>query len=158
MKLASKLGLMVALLFSCWTMTNAQNSVSILDKNGAITTYQMAQSGKIFFENDYLMIKETSNSNTKTYLLSNIKKVFFGEFSDIDDVNGTQVSIFPNPTTDNVYIAYAKEGDKTEIFTWNGILLAEKSYSIGNGVSLSEFPIGLYIIRINGQSFKISKK
>lgn len=150
---------MVALLFSCWTMTNAQNSVSVLDKNGVITTYQLAQTGKMFFDNDYLMIKENSNSNAKPCLLANVKKIFFGTYSDIDDVNGgTQVSIFPNPTTDNVYIAYAKEGDKTEIFTWNGILLAEKSYSLGNGVSLSEFPMGLYILRINGQSFKISKK
>ncbi len=161
MKLIRKItSITIALLFCCGAVLNAQ-SVYVVNNSGAITSYSLSQEGKLYFENDNLMIITNANSAAQAIPLANIKKVTFNNTSDVYDVydvNGSEISIFPNPTTDNVYIAYAKDGDKTEIYTWNGILLSTKSYSIGNGVSLSEFPVGLYILRINGQSYKISKK
>lgn len=158
MKMTRKIGIMAIALFTFGAMVHAQNSVSIIDKSGKITGLSLSNDGKLYFENDNLMIKKSASDAVQTYALANIKKIVFTELSGLNDVEMENIAIFPNPTTDNVYVAYAKEGDKAELYTWNGLLLATKSYSTDNGVSLSEYPIGLYILRINGQSFKISKK
>lgn len=158
MKMTRKIGIMAIALFTFGAMVHAQNSVSIIDKSGKITGFSLSNDGKLYFENDNLMIKKSASDAVQTYALANIKKIVFTELSGLNDVEMENIAIFPNPTTDNVYVAYAKEGDKAELYTWNGLLLATKSYSTDKGVSLSEYPIGLYILRINGQSFKISKK
>ena len=158
MKMTRKIGIMAIALFTFGAMVHAQNSVSIIDKSGKITGLSLSNDGKLYFENDNLMIKKSASDAVQTYALANIKKIVFTELSGLNDVEMENIAIFPNPTTDNVYVAYAKEGDKAELYTWNGLLLATKSYPTDKGVSLSEYPIGLYILRINGQSFKISKK
>lgn len=150
-------GAAVALFFAIGGL-QAQNTVVILNKEGAITQYSLQEEGKMYFENDNLMIKATSSDPATSFPLANIKKVSFMETSDVNDVLVSSLNVFPNPTADYVYVAYAKEGDKVEVLSWNGVLLSQQNYSENEGVSLKNFPAGLYIVRLNGQSYKITKK
>ncbi len=61
--------------------------------------------------------------------------------------------VFPNPATDKIWIR-TEEKAEIEICTSQGILVQQiRNYQPGQSISLGSIPSGLYIIRIQGDSF-----
>ena len=132
--------------------------VTIQMKDGAIVQYNMNEYGKISFDDDNLLIKEDAQAETNPYALSSIQRVTFTNPTDLIDAKSGAVSVFPNPTTDNVYVADAKDGETVEVISFVGSLVKKTTYSSKIGVSLKELPAGFYILRMGNQSYKISKR
>lgn len=153
--------LIFGLCLGWWALASSwanQTVVTIQMKDGSIVQYDMDESGKISFDDDNLMIAETSLKAASAYALSAVQRVTFSNPTDLIDVKSGELSVFPNPTTDNVYVAKAKEGDEVEILSYVGSVVKKTVYSAQIGVSMKELPVGFYIVRLNGQSYKISKR
>ena len=65
------------------------------------------------------------------------------------------ISIFPNPTTDRLTISTKSEMENWELRSVQGVLLAQGN---GQSIDLSEFPLGMYVVTIGGQSYQVFKK
>ncbi len=138
---------------------SATNVVSVIRKStGEISFFELDDSGKLYFSDDDMMIQTSASSSPKSITLSDIAKVTFKEETSVNDILADGQSVYPNPTSDYVYISYVKEGARIDVYAWNGMLLKSDSYSQVNGVSLVELPVGMYVIRVDGRSFKIVKK
>ncbi len=148
------------ILFSLSVSLCDAHTIIVMDNSGQITQYPIDESGKLRFLDDNIIIKSNVNAGEVTLPLASIKKISFGSDTDVNDVDNASsaLSVYPNPTSDYVYVSYAEEGDDVEVYSWNGMLLGVQKYSDRTGVSLKSFPTGLYIVRLNGQSYKINKK
>ncbi len=149
----------VAIMLFLGCAASATNVVSVIRKStGGISFFELDDSGKLYFSDEDLMIQTSASSSPKSVALSDIVKVTFKEETSVNDVLADGQSIYPNPTSDYVYISYVKEGAKVDVYAWNGMLLKSEAYSQMNGVSLVELPVGMYVVRVDGRSFKIVKK
>lgn len=151
----------IILLFSMSISLCDAHTIIVMDNSGQITQYPIDESGKLAFLDDNIIIKSNINDKSGVTLpLAFIKKISFGGDTDVTDVDNASsaLSVYPNPTSDYVFVSHAEEGDNVEVYSWNGMLLGEQKYSDRTGVSLKSFPTGLYIVRLNGQSYKINKK
>lgn len=140
---------------------NASGYVSIIKKDGTIEQFEIQEDGKLFFEGNDMVVSESASVAENKIDLAEIEKVLFPKSAVIglaDDLTTESISVFPNPTTDLVYISDTQDGSMVEIFSWNGMLLNVQKYSVGRGVSLKEYPTGLYTLRVDGRTFKIYKK
>jgi 1,4-alpha-glucan branching enzyme len=73
-------------------------------------------------------------------------------------VNGAKtVSIYPNPTTDLVYIQNASTTE-TGILTDNIGRIVQSFKTIPSQLNLGELPSGIYFLKIGAENFKIVKK
>lgn len=141
---------------------NASNYVSIIKKDGTIKQFEIQEDGKLFFEGNDMVVSESASVAENKIGLAEIEKVLFKKSDEViglaDDLTTESISVFPNPTTNFVYISDTQDGSMVEIFSWNGMLLNVQKYSVGRGVSLKEYPTGLYTLRVDGRTFKIYKK
>ncbi len=138
--------------------TMAEDVVSVVRSTGAVDVYPMAPSGKLYFEEDELVVLPAVGEETTRIDLADVKRLLFRRATGVDEVLAEDLSVFPNPTADNVYISSANEADNVEVYAWNGMLLSVQPYSVSEGVSLREMPKGLYVIRLNGSTYKVAKK
>jgi hypothetical protein len=141
---------------------NANNYVSIIKKDGTVKQFEIQEDVKLFFEGNDMVVSESASVAENKIDLAEIEKVLFNKSGagtgSADDLTTESISVFPNPTTDLVYISDTQDGSKVEIISWNGMLLNVQNYSVGRGVSLKEYPTGLYTLRVDGRTFKIYKK
>jgi len=148
------------LLFAmCSFAVQAATTVSVLEKNGGLKSYQVEESGKMYFSGDGLMIQEKSGSQAVSVNVSNIKKITFSSVSvGVDGNAAEQIALFafPNPVKDVVFLAGVKKGEKVSVFAANGSLVSEISYE-EEGINLSSLPSGAYVLSVSGKSIKISK-
>jgi len=81
----------------------------------------------------------------------------FNYFASLSDYNNVGVSIYPNPTKDNLFISV--EGI-TDVYTINvlttfGQLIISKSGdNETNTINIAELPSGMYLVEIRSESFK----
>jgi hypothetical protein len=66
--------------------------------------------------------------------------------------------IFPNPTTDNIYISNLKEGVTIKIFDINGRVVLETKYSDKNPINISSLASGVYQIKFEGIDWVETRK
>jgi hypothetical protein len=140
---------------------NANNYVSIIKKDGTIKQFKIQEDLKLFFEGNDMVVSESASVAENKIDLAEIEKILFPKSAGTglaDDLTTESISVFPNPTTDLLYISDTQDGSKVEIISWNGMLLNVQNYSVGRGVSLKEYPTGLYTLRVDGRTFKIYKK
>ncbi len=69
------------------------------------------------------------------------------------------ITLYPNPTSDYIYISGLLEAQKYEIHNILGAKVLEGNISTNERISVEEFSNGIYILTLeNGSSFKVLKK
>jgi hypothetical protein len=74
-----------------------------------------------------------------------------------NQVNVNRLSIYPNPTSDKVYIEGTDEAVKVSIINPAGYLI-KQTISIENQIDITDLPNGVYIFEITSNKFKESHK
>lgn len=77
----------------------------------------------------------------------------------IDDINNTDINIYPNPFTTHINISGVSLGDRIQIFDLNGYLILNKTIPSNDAISLQSLTPGNYFIRIldKDNTLKITK-
>ncbi len=75
----------------------------------------------------------------------------------LDQESEMNLVAYPNPTTERVFLKGVVEGAIFEVVDVAGLVLLSDNYS-SEGVDINEFPIGQYLIRVNGLSVPVYKK
>ena len=147
---------LVILLYSVMQPLTAQTEVKVTLKNGTETSYLVENSGKLYFANDQLVIKESAT--TKTVSLSTIRKITCpANSSGITNPTTNELLVYPNPATDVLHIANLTTESMATIYAINGVQLLSQRIAVDGSINISALQSGLYLIKINNNVIKFSK-
>ena len=149
--------LLLLLVFSTVSVTYADDWIlQIWQNDGNVMNINLNDEPVTTYSEGNLLIR-TKNSSI-TYPLEKVKKYTFVSSSDIQEINGMDASFSQDGET--LIFRNLKENTNIEIFTVSGQVVKK----INNGkhskatVSVSNLPIGVYVIKANDLTFKITKR
>lgn len=139
---------------------NAQNVVVVENTDNTTQTFALDEQGEMFFteNNDSLVVRISENDYT-SFLLSEISKIYFVHVSSVSEIDvQNTMFVYPNPARDFIKIANnSQENQILFIYSIDGRMLVKQNYSANEGIDISSLKEGLYIVKLNGQTFKFSK-
>lgn len=139
----------------------AQNLV-LKAKDGTITTKQLGTVKRITFSNNNLLVNYQSGP-VETYPLTSLSILSFKSTVtgvDQSSLSGTRIMmIYPNPVKDVINLVNAPDTEFTvSIYRMNGVLvLSTQVNSTRKSINVSYLSGGLYLLKVNDQSFKFIK-
>ena len=135
----------------------AQTKVTLTFQNASTQEIEVSAYGKIYFSNDYMYIDD-GTAVPYSFAVSDIRKMTFAEGTGIEDIVTETFKVYPNPVHNELYISSDDfQPHPYQLFSTDGRLLMQGESQEGNPVNVSDLPTGLYILKINNSSFKISK-
>ena len=67
--------------------------------------------------------------------------------------------IYPNPVTDKIYVSGISDISNVSVYDFNGRKILETELSnVNSGIDLSNVPFGVYLLKIQDETFKFVKK
>jgi len=142
--------------------THAQvTDITVYCRENVNCSYELLQDvKKFYFEGENIVFK-LGDGTTTSFQTAAIKKMTLnytpGDLTEVDEMSASD-GIFPNPAADMLYFNFDVTSDVTmQIFSATGQLVMEKNLSSENAVDISSLNEGLYIVRIDGKTYKFSK-
>lgn len=136
------------------------NILRILKSDGKHIDFRMEEMPKLVFVDGSIAIK--SSSFTATIPIEEFAGYTFVKVSEAENADAPKVGYEVSISDDGALISLCSLGDhiSADVYTSNGTLLQTLSGKKGGSltVSLQNEPAGIYIIKINGTTFKISKR
>jgi hypothetical protein len=153
--------LLIFIWFATLLAVQSQN-LYIKAKDGSVTTKTLSTLERFTFSNNNLLINYLSGP-VETYSLSNISKLSFkSAVTGVDELSlsGTiTMKVYPNPVSDVIYIQNAPETNyQLSIYRMTGSLILNTQMSSGDkSIDVSFLQTGLYLLNVNGRTFKFVK-
>jgi len=131
--------------------------VEIQFYNSSTQTFTVSDAGKLYFDNGYLMIDE-GNGAPFSFLVSDIQKMMFNHLTSVETIKTPLFRIYPNPATTYLKISSDRmENIPYQLYTLDGRLLMSGTSQNDETISVTTLSQGLYLLKIDGKTFKISK-
>lgn len=143
-------------------VVSAQADITLTLKKGGSCSYNIEPSGYLLFNKDTMKIKTSDKQQDLMLIpLSMIKTMqIFSPYTTGDTDNSLSslscLAAYPNPVFSKFYLSGVNQGDWVQLFSLSGVLLAEFAYS-DEGIDLSGYSVGNYVVKVNGVSIKIGK-
>jgi len=135
----------------------AQTKVTLTFQNASTEEIEVNAYGKIYFANDYMYIDD-GNAFPYSFAVSDIRKMTFDEVLGVNDIVTETFKVYPNPVHNELYISSDDfQPHPYQLYSADGRLLMQGESQEGNPINVSNLPTGLYILKVNNSSFKISK-
>ena len=152
--------LFLFLAFVCSMQMMALNIV-VENRSGAEVVKDVAVIGKWVYEGDNLVLLDKEGNLLATEALSNIKKITFpvsGSMTSIEDVQPSNIVVYPNPTQDILMVEHA-QGDVLRLYSMDGRLVVTQAVENGSAqMDMAELPTGNYLLLSGNQSFQVIKQ
>ena len=118
----------------------------------ATDSYATASLKKITFENGNVVVT-TSNGASTSYAISSISQMYFSSTS----AGIGSISTDSNIAWDGTTLSLNGLQGKVQVYQPSGALVVSESAD-AERINLSRLSKGVYVVNVNGQSFKIVKK
>lgn len=152
----------VASLFIATNLTAmAQTEVTITMKEGEgePQIFMVEDAGSLYFDDkENLLIDQVGTSISATIATSAIRTITFGKENAVEENSAEgRCYIFPNPTANTINFAGIRQGSQVKIFTPEGLCVSSFTYN-GEEKDIRNLSKGLYIVTVDGITFKLEKK
>ena len=138
-------------------LCSAQVTVEIQLISSGTQSFSVSETGKIYFDNGYLMIDDGDNVPF-SFSISDIQKVLFSGTTSVETIESDDIRIYPNPATTFLRISSDSINDSQyQIYSIDGRLLMSGVCRREETINISKLPKGLYLIKVDGKTFKIRK-
>ena len=136
----------------------AQTTIVDIHLNGGGTqSFEIADNGKLYFQNDYLFIEDGLNL-PYSLPVSSIQKMNFSYIAGIQEIEAAGYKIYPNPASSYLKIlSQDTDLNHYQIFSSDGRIVLEGVSRNEESVDIHTLSKGLYIIKVNDKTFKITK-
>jgi len=139
--------------FTSW----GQTEVNLQFDNASAQVFTVSEAGKLYFENGYLYIDD-GTSVPYSFEVSTISKMTFNALVNIEDIEADNLKVYPNPASNYLKINNSLNSQSTyAIYSIDGRMLMSGRYSNDESIDVSHLSTGLYILKTEGQTIKISK-
>ena len=134
-----------------WTITDQFGNYVF--ENIALDTYKVvAETASAYAESVVVLTDNSTVLNVDLLLKSQQAE------TGINDIENTEIKIYPNPVVDNLNI-YSKEATTMELYNVLGKLLVRENLISGNNeLDLSQISKGIYFTKIGKMTIKLVKK
>lgn len=150
--------LLLVLLTGFLLFGTAQNINLIVTTNdGTEQTFQMTDESQLYFNGDDRLVIEEGMGSVVTFQLSEIRKIVCSEFTGVNENDETALQISPNPSQHYFVLNNLQDSQQGRIYTLDGRMVKEFEATEGSVVDISDFPQGMYLLHINGQTLKLMK-
>lgn len=136
--------------------THAQTDVHIHFYNTNSQNFSVSEYGKLYFENGYLFINEGSGA-PYAFEVASIRKITLDHPLSIEDIVTSDLKIYPNPANSHIKIESSQDLNPYQIYAMDGRLMLSGICQNGESINVGDLSKGLYLIKVNGQTYKISK-
>lgn len=152
--------LMVAAVFCAAAQST---TVTVRRTDGTTSSYTMAQSGGIYFENGTMLVRSNATTQAASENAANVGRLTFvyksGEPEGIDGVTAQRLTLYPNPA--ETWVAVEGVGSEPQTVTLYNLLgrkVAEQLCSEGTRLDVSALPKGIYVVRMGVHTAKLVKR
>ena len=152
--------LLAVALMSSFTLM-AQADVTITLNNGNTTAYRVEASGRLYFDNDNLMVVTEQSAAPAPIALESIRSMHFDapHNNDILAAETTSFTLSPNPTSGKVTIAGLNNGTQdVSVFAIDGTTVFTGKIANGHTMDLSALPAGMYFVKVGNHCEKLIKQ
>ena len=136
----------------------AQTTIVDVHLNGGGTqSFEIADNGKLYFQNDYLFIEDGLNL-PYSFQVSSIQKMTFSYVEGIQEIETDECRIYPNPSSSYLKIS-SQNADLNhyQVFSSDGRMVLEGISRNDESVDIHALAKGLYMVKVNDKTFKITK-
>lgn len=137
----------------------AQSGVVVQYTTNQEQAFILNDQGKIYFSGSNLMIAQ-SNGRTQTIAISDIRKLYFQtNLSISEDITvDNNIILYPNPAKDQIKLSNIKAHTLISVYSMDGKLLINQFSSPDQIINVGNLQKGLYIVKVNGETFKLIKQ
>lgn len=136
---------------------HTQTDVKIQTLSSGTQTFTVSDAGKIYFDNGYMLVDE-GNGIPYSFPISDIKKVMFDHITSVETLTTSDIRIYPNPVTNYLRISSEQRTDiPYQIYALDGRLVLAGTAHSEESISVNTLSKGLYLLKVDGKTFKISK-
>ena len=75
----------------------------------------------------------------------------------IDTPTGITLALYPNPTSDYIYIKGLNTSTRVDIYSTTGTLVLSAQTESSQSISVSNLKTGVYLVKVNGQTLRLVK-
>lgn len=115
---------------------------------------------KFYFEGESVVFK-LGDGTTTSFAMTDVKKMTLAYnepgLQDIEELSANE-GFYPNPVSDMLYFNFnVGENVTMQIYSATGQLVKEANLSSDGAIDVSDLNEGLYIVKIDGKTYKFSK-
>lgn len=138
----------------------AQTGLKITYSSGTTQDFVIADSGKLYFSGDQLMIQTAAAALPTSLPVSIIKKIVFSDALATQEVglNKQNVQLYPNPSSNIIRIKAESKLLDVKIYSTTGQLVLSGKYKPDEDIDVSKLNAGVYLVQVNGVTIKLIKK
>lgn len=154
-------GWLLAALILLASTASAQNSLILKFNDGTQAGLPVTSLDRMTFSNGNVELKKT-DASVSTFLMTDISRMTFGLFSGIDEVvyDNAALAVYPSPARNFIMLKNAPDGPlHVMIFRQDGAQVKDFKLTDANQqVDISNFPKGLYLLKVNNKTLKFTKQ
>lgn len=129
-----------------------------VDVNSAPTELQDVK--KFYFEGENVIFK-LGDGTTTSFAMTDVKKMTLNynepDLTEVEEFAGED-GLYPNPVSDMLYFNFNVGSEVImQIYSATGQLVKEENLSSDGAIDVSDLNEGLYIVKIDGKTYKFSK-
>ncbi|MBQ4009209.1 MAG: T9SS type A sorting domain-containing protein, partial [Bacteroidales bacterium] len=107
------------------------------------------------------VVFKLGDGTTTSFAMTDVKKMTLAYnepgLQDIEELSANE-GLYPNPVSDMLYFNFNVGADVTmQIYSATGQLVKEANLSSDGAIDVSDLNEGLYIVKIDGKTYKFSK-
>ena len=141
----------------------AQTGLKVTYTDGTTQGFVVADSGKLYFSGGQLMIQTAAAATPTSLPVNIIQQITFDSSllsaSSATALNKAKYLLYPNPSSEFFRIKTAEKNKfEVQIFSADGKLLRKGNYVSDENINVNDLPTGLYLIKIQNETFKLLKK
>ncbi len=136
----------------------AQAEVTLhFNNNAGSQSFNVSEAGKLYFDNGYLYIDD-GNVVPYSFEVSTIQRILLASTVDIEEIETSEFRIYPNPASSFIRISSTDYSSTPyQIFSLDGRLMMSGMCAPEESINVSNLSRGLYIVKVNNKTFKITK-
>ena len=129
--------------------------------DGTERSYFMAESDRAYFEDNETLVVEIAvygkGVRSDRFNLADIRKITCAETEGVSEEAGDAIYLSPNPSH-NAFMLHNFDGRQSvNIYALDGRLLKSTEATEGQLIDISDFPIGLYLVKTESCTLKMIK-
>ena len=163
MKRLIQRGLLLVALITGWAFhLSAQSTLMTIHMNdGSERSYYMTENDRVYFgDNETLVVEIVAYSKEERsdrFNLVDIRKITCAETENTIEESNATVFLSPNPVHEAVILRNLSGKETIQIYALDGRLMKSTEASEGQLIDVSDFPVGLYLVKTERQTLKMIK-
>ncbi len=153
--------LSAAFIFSFAFSAFSDQGVKIANGSGSVTAFTFANAQKLTFLNESMSVIASTGSVSGTFNLSAVSLISFGEVmssSVRENLQNPSLRVYPNPAVNFISVQGVDAGLVSVYSVVGAKVLSMQLGEKSNQIDVSTLSPGVYILTVNGKSFKFTKK